>query len=119
MSLISEMREYTKAHNWDDDQGMNIPDSSWDEAERLLSIFRERKWPAPFVSPCGDGTIHFAWSRPDATRGVLEVFWPRPEYPGIQMWWTEAPMDGELVISHIMENHEQTVLRYIENFLGY
>jgi hypothetical protein len=60
---IQKLDQMTQTTGWDGEHGVPIPDSEWKRAEQLYLLSKTIPGlPEPFVSPCGDGTIHFRWS---------------------------------------------------------
>lgn len=115
---IKELREYTKESGWDDEQGRAIPSGSWDKAEAFLSVCESEKLPTPWVSPCGDGTIHFTWTKASGDSGVIEMYWDvvltLEDHMGM---WTEIPKNGDPVFVTFTQENADEALGYLVDFL--
>lgn len=83
MNDISYLRQYTKNFNWGFDHELPIEDELWDDAEQMLEQLADL--PKPFVSPCGDQTIHLSWNIGEDTY-VIEV--GKEKY-----YWSECTPD--------------------------
>lgn len=55
------LAELTANANWDCEHGLAIPDTAWQGAWLIYQLFKKHALPEPFVSPCGDGSIHFTF----------------------------------------------------------
>lgn len=68
MGELSHLETATSHDNWDDDHGNPVAANEWRDASALLSVWAS----TPFVSACGDGSVHMQWTV-DNRRGVLEL----------------------------------------------
>jgi hypothetical protein len=62
----------TSVANWNDEGDEPIPHDEWQSARAFATAAVERGLPAPTMSPCGDGSIHFAWRVAAGLRVVVE-----------------------------------------------
>ncbi len=86
LGRIKELVGQTASRDWDGEGGEPIEPRQWDDARALVSrAVRELLGlPPPFVSACGDGTVHLQWTTPHGDRGIIEI--GRDAY-----WWDYLP----------------------------
>ncbi len=86
---IEELAKETARPDWDSDGGMAIPLSEWTRAMHLFTkaSMLVSKMARPFISPCGDGTIHIEWLKPDRKRLIIELY-------GSAICWSLRRPDG-------------------------
>lgn len=70
---LAQMASETDRSDWDDEGGAAIPEDIWMNVDCLLDTLAVLNVPEPFVSPCGDGSVHLAWVTGDGSRLRLEV----------------------------------------------
>jgi hypothetical protein len=76
------LADETKDPNWDFEGAPSIPEDEWLRASDLCrEALLVKELPEPVPSPCGDGTIHLRWSKPDGSQVLLEM-------RGSQIWWS-------------------------------
>ena len=63
LERLKRLAAMTESPNWDSENGEVIPGSEWKYALEMYHTTRNWGLPEPFVSPCGDGSIHFRWSK--------------------------------------------------------
>jgi hypothetical protein len=73
MRQVWPLVQQTRTANWDAEQGEPIAPAQWVSA--MLLAFRAlfASLPVPFVSACGDGTVHLQWTTRFGNRGVVEI----------------------------------------------
>lgn len=84
---VTALSQETRNVGWDDEEGVPIPEREW---ANVLSFYRmaiRHIKLDPFVSPCGDGSVHLSWTREDS-RFVLEL-------KGESLRWAVDKTDGD------------------------
>jgi len=68
---IIKMSYETSVPGWDEERGLPIPPEEWMVAISLYAHCCQAGLPEPFISPCGDGSVHLNLYRgPSASRGA-------------------------------------------------
>lgn len=65
--VFVKLSRLTQQPNWDLEGGEVISEAQWQIAERFyakVKVAQGNQWKAPYVSPCGDGSIHMTWVLP-------------------------------------------------------
>ena len=57
---IDALAAETSEPDWDCERAPSIPAQDWDAAAKLCIAILDKLLPPPFISPCGDGTIHLS-----------------------------------------------------------
>jgi len=92
----------TQRDNWDDEGGVAIPPFEWQRAWSLCNESRRLGLPFPFMSPCGDGSVHLWWSAPDGREFRLEfkertVLWSSRRPDGTFQYGREKRLQDAMV----------------------
>ena len=71
---MAQLRASTSSPNWDADGATPLDPEVISHAERLAKyvVANAPLAPDPFISPCGDGTVHLRW-RTSSAKVVVEV----------------------------------------------
>src|SRR4051812_42550943 len=72
---LARMARMTSVAGWDEPRSKAIPRAHWESVSGFLrtATLEIPNLPEPFVSPCGDGSIHVWWA--DASRAFgVEAF---------------------------------------------
>lgn len=87
---IAQLEAETAQEDWDSEGGEIVRASQWEDARSVASRATRDMVdvPHPFVSACGDGTVHLQWTTRDGDRGVLEI---GPQ----RFWWSSLSRSGE------------------------
>lgn len=90
LNKINILTDKTSVENWDDEYAPIIQKEQWAVAEAfVLFVFRTYGF-APFISACGDKTIHLSYKN---NRGILEI-------GDSNYWWTNDSCVLELSSLH-------------------
>lgn len=87
---FASLQKETSSENWDCEGAEAIAAALWAEARKIhrLITTKVRVPGRPFISPCGDGSIHIACALKDGRQFVLEIkeqriFWSRRTAGGV------------------------------------
>jgi hypothetical protein len=69
---IPDLVKLTSVPDWDGHNGQVIPLEIWDQVSRIARQAFDLAG-IPFVSPCGDGTVHLEWTSKENQSFTLEV----------------------------------------------
>ncbi len=113
---LLELAEQTKEHNWDDERGHPISMSAWNKTQAFLDICAAEKFPEPYVSPCGDGTVHFNWFTSDGNRAVVEMDWDGYSQSETIGMWTEMEKGKEPKFVTLTDENADSLLGFLKKF---
>ena len=73
-ATLVALRKQTERPNWGEEHEVPIAPTEWEWAKAFVDQFVkvEPSAPLPVLAPCGDGSVHLNWSRPNGRRAVLE-----------------------------------------------
>jgi hypothetical protein len=107
---LFELMSMTREPNWNDEGDAAIPGEEWIAARDFVRYAQSllENCSEPFVSPCGDGSIHLSWKRADGGRLTIE------RKGGVSIWRQRLPAGAST--SGRCENPE--ALRFLGQFLS-
>ena len=71
---IEYLKKETQKNDWGDFGDRHIPSKMWNQCYKDAIWFSDMsKLGLPFVSPCGDGSIHMCWFHQDGREFVIEI----------------------------------------------
>lgn len=107
---LAILQRATERDGWDDQGGVAVVATTWAEAHRMLSLIARQPGPAlpnPFVSPCGDGSVHLTWRNRSGDRGVLEIgpaqaWWSLVAHAGVGLNGPVRVLSSEAALGHVL-----------------
>lgn len=108
---FAALQKETSSENWDCEGAEAIPAALWAEARQIHRLITAKvRFPGrPFISPCGDGSIHISCTLKGGRQFVLEI-------KGPQVFWSRKISGG--VWSSGQASNAYEGLRELRRFLG-